>query len=184
MRITPIEIQQHQFKTRLMGYDTASVDHFLEVVADEMERIHRQNQGLKEELARTRSQLEEMRAREKTLQETLITTKQVCDDLREAAKKESEIIVAEGQLQSERLLRAAEDRRLALIREIQEMKGQKLAFESGLRALLENHLKLLDLAVIPVSGETSLRLQSRAEGQLSLSAAELIEDDDLPEDGR
>ena len=67
MRITPIEIQQHQFKTRLFGYDTASVDRFLEILADELERLHRQNNELKESLARTRTNLEDMREREKVL---------------------------------------------------------------------------------------------------------------------
>ena len=66
MRITPIEIQQHQFKTRLFGYDTAAVDHFLEMLADELERLHKQNNELKESLARTRTALEQMREREAT----------------------------------------------------------------------------------------------------------------------
>lgn len=65
MRITPIEIQQHQFKTRMFGYDTTTVDHFLEMLADELERLHKQNNELKESLARTRTSLEHMREREK-----------------------------------------------------------------------------------------------------------------------
>ncbi len=65
MRITPIEIQQHQFKSRLFGYDTTAVDSFLEMLADELERLYKQNNELKESLARTRTSLEQMRDREK-----------------------------------------------------------------------------------------------------------------------
>ncbi len=153
MRITPIEIQQHQFKTRLFGYDTAAVDSFLEMLADELERLYKQNNELKESLARTRSSLEQMREREKALQETLMTAQQVTEELKENARKQAEIIVADAHLEGERVIRDANERRLQLIGQIQEIKRQKLSFESGLRNLLENHLKLLDLDRLQIEEE-------------------------------
>ena len=145
MRITPIEIQQHQFKTRLLGYDSTAVDSFLEILADELERLHKQNNELKESLARTRVSLEQMREREKALQETLMTAHQVTEELKTNARKEAEIVVAEAHLEGERVIRDANERRIQLINEVQEIRRQKIAFESGLRALIENHLKLMDL---------------------------------------
>ncbi len=145
MRITPIEIQQHQFKTRLLGYDSTAVDSFLEMLADELERLHKQNNELKESLARTRVSLEQMREREKALQETLMTAHQVTEELKTNARKEAEIVVAEAHLEGERVIRDANERRIQLINEVQEIRRQKIAFESGLRALIENHLKLMDL---------------------------------------
>jgi len=81
MKITPIEIQQHQFKTRLFGYDSSAVDLFLEMVADELERLHKQNHELKETLARTRTVLDQMKDREQALQQTLMTAQQVTEEL-------------------------------------------------------------------------------------------------------
>lgn len=148
MRITPIEIQQHQFKSRLFGYDTSAVDSFLEMLADELERLYKQNNELKEELARTRTSLEQMRDREKALQQTLMTAQQVSDDLKDNARKEAEIVVANAHLEREKIVREAQDRRMKLIDEIQEIRRQKMTFESGLRSLIENHLKLLELDVL------------------------------------
>lgn len=145
MRISPIEIQQHQFKTRMLGYDSTAVDSFLEMLADELERLHIQNNELKESLARTRTSLEQMREREKALQQTLMTAQQVSEDLKENARKDAEIVVANAHLEGEKIVREAQDRRMQLANEIQEMKRQKLTFESGLRTLVENHLKLLDM---------------------------------------
>lgn len=153
MRITPIEIQQHQFKTRLLGYDTAAVDHFLEMLADELERLHKQNHELKESLARTRTSLEQMREREQALQQTLMTAQQVTEELKENARKEAEIILAEAHIEGERVVRDANERRLQLISEIQEIKRQKIAFEGGLRSLVENHLKLLDMDSLQIEEE-------------------------------
>ncbi|MCD6186715.1 MAG: DivIVA domain-containing protein [Desulfuromusa sp.] len=150
MRITPIEIQQHQFKSRLFGYDTAAVDHFLEMLADELERLHKQNNELKESLARTRSSLDQLRDREKTLQETLMTAQQVTEELKINARKEAEIVVAEAHLEGERVVRDANERRVQLISEIQEIRRQKMTFEGGLRALIENHLKLMDIDALQI----------------------------------
>ena len=145
MRITPIEIQQQQFKTRMFGYDTSAVDHFLEMLADELERLHKQNNELKESLARTRSSLEQMREREKALQETLMAAQQVTEELKANARKEAEIVVAEAHLEGERVVRDASERRVQLLSEVQEIRRQKISFEGGLRALIENHLKLMNI---------------------------------------
>jgi len=178
MRITPIEIQQHQFKSRLLGYDSSAVDNFLEVLADELERLHRQNHELKETLSRTRTALDQMKEREKALQDTLMTAQKVTDELKSNARKESEILLVEAKMQGEQILRAAEDRRFQLINEIQEIKRQKISFESSLRALVESHMKLLNLDVVAIEGsdeEDSLLLET----QMLLQAAD-GKDSDLP----
>ncbi|BCR05929.1 DivIVA domain-containing protein [Desulfuromonas versatilis] len=148
MRITPIDIQQHQFRTRPLGYEKAGVDHYLELLADELALLHKQSQELKEELARTRSALEEMRQREATLKETLLTTQRMTDDLKNNARKEAETILAQARLRAERIVRDAEDRRIQLIGEVQEVKRQKVSFEASLRALLESHVRMLDMKVV------------------------------------
>ncbi|PLX84174.1 MAG: cell division protein DivIVA [Desulfuromonas sp.] len=152
MRITPIDIQQYQFKTRPLGYEKASVDHFLELVADELERLFRENQEVKEEFARTRADLEEMRAREATLKETLLTTQKVTDELKVNARKEVELLIEEARLQGEKIVRDADARRIQLIDEIQEIKRQKISFETSLRALVESHVRLLDQGVVSIGG--------------------------------
>jgi cell division initiation protein len=79
------------------------------------------------------------------LQETLMTAHQVTEELKVNARKEAEIVVAEAHLEGERVIRDANERRIQLINEVQEIKRQRISFEGGLRALIENHLKLMDL---------------------------------------
>ncbi len=173
MRITPIDIQQYQFKTRPFGYDKAGVDHFLEMIADELERFMRQHQEQKEELARTRASLEEMRQREATLKETLVTTQRVTDELKANARREADIITADAQLRAERIMRDAEDRRIQLINEIQDLKRQKISFETSLRTLVESHMRLLDLDVVSLTdmGRDDRLLEERLpfEGQAAIA---------------
>lgn len=154
MRVTPIDIQQQQFKTRPLGYEKGGVDQFLELVAEELEGLIRQNQDLKEELARQRASLEEMRGREETLKETLLTTQRMTDDLKANARKEAQLLIAEAELRAERMVRDAEERRIALIGEIQEAKRQKISFETSLRMVVESHLRLLDANVMALPGSS------------------------------
>ncbi len=155
MAITSIDIQKHQFRTRTFGYDKGGVDHFLELVAEEMEKLARANQELKEELARNRVALEEMRDREEMLKATLLTAQRVTEELTENARREAEIVVSDAQLRGERIVRDAEARRVQLIGEIQEVKRQKISFETSLRVLVESHLQLLDLDLVALEDRPS-----------------------------
>ena len=150
MRISPIDIQQQQFKSKFVGYEKAGVDQFLELLADELERLVRNNQDLQEELARTNATLAEMRDREETLKETLISTQKITEALKSTARREVDVLMAEAEVKAERLMHNAEERRLQLIEEVQEIKRQKIDFEVGLRGLLEKHIRMLDLNVVSI----------------------------------
>ena len=149
-RISPIDIQQQQFKTRAFGYDKGGVDRFLELIADELERLLRKNQDLQEELTKVTATLDEMREREETLKETLVTTQKVTEDLKTSARREVDVMMAEAEIKAERLMLNAEERRQQLIEEIQEIKRQKVDFEVSLRGLLEKHIRMLDLNAVAI----------------------------------
>jgi len=150
MRISPIDIQQQQFKSRPFGYEKAGVDRFLESLAEELERLLRQNQDLQEELARTHATLTEMRDREESLKETLVITQKITEELKSTARREVDVLMAEAEIKAERLMRNAEERRVQLIEEIQETKRQKIDFEISLRGLLEKHIRMLDLNTVAI----------------------------------
>lgn len=155
MRISPIDIQQQQFKSRPFGYEKSGVDRFLESLAEELERLLRQNQDLQEELAHTKASLGEMRAREETLKETLVTTQKVTEELKANARREVDVLMAEAEIKAERLMRNAEERRVQLIEEIQETKRQKIDFEVSLRGLLEKHIRMLDLNSVGIEQQSA-----------------------------
>lgn len=153
MRISPIDIQQKQFRSRPFGYEKSGVDQFLELLADELERLIRKNQDLQEELDRTIATLVEMRGREETLKETLVTTQKVTEELKSTARREVDVMMAEAEIKSERLMQNAEERRQQLIEEIQEIKRQKVDFEVSLRSLLEKHIRMIDLNTVAIDQE-------------------------------
>jgi len=150
MKISPIDIQQQQFKSRPFGYEKAGVDRFLELLAEELERLIRENIDLMEELARDKASLAEMRDREENLKQTLVTTQKLTDELKSTARREVDVMMAEAEVKAERLMHNAEERRQELINELQEIKRQKIDFEVSLRGLLEKHIRMLDLNAVAI----------------------------------
>ena len=154
MRITPIDIQQQHFRSKMIGgYDQEEVDHFLEQVAEELEVLTLDGQQLRDELSRTKLALEDLQNREATLKETLITTQRMTDDLKANARREAELIIANAQLRGEQLLQQVEDRRQKLVTEVQSLRREKIAFETNLRMAIESHLRLLDVGFDPSYNE-------------------------------
>ena len=148
MRISPIDIQQKQFKSRPFGYEKSGVDQFLEMLAEELERLIGKNQNLQESLDRVNATLSEMREREETLKETLVTTQKITEELKSTARREVDVMMAEAEIKAERLMHNAEERRVQLIEEIQEIKPQKIDFEVSLRGLLEKHIRMIDMNTV------------------------------------
>lgn len=144
MNITPLDIQQQQFKGKMLGgLDPADVDSFLQIVSTEMESLIRENTELKEQARRVAQQLAELTEREVTLRETMLAAQKISEEMKANAQKEARLIVSEAELKGERIVADAENRLLQLNNQIQESRRQKAQFEANLKSLLETHLKLL-----------------------------------------
>jgi cell division initiation protein len=144
MNITPLDIQQQQFKGKMLGgLDPNDVDAFLQMVAAEMESLIRENSELKEQARKFSQQLEELSQREVTLRETMLAAQKVTEEMKANAQKEANLLVSEAELKGERIVADAENRLLQLNNQLFELKRQKLQFETNLKSLVETHLKML-----------------------------------------
>lgn len=146
MNITPLDIQQQQFKGKMLGgLDPNDVDAFLQMVAAEMESLIRENSELKEQGRKISQQLEELSQREVTLRDTMLAAQKITEEMKANAQKEATLLISEAELKGERIVADAENRLLQLNNQIHEVRRQKLQFESNLRSALESHLKMLTL---------------------------------------
>jgi len=144
MNITPLDIQQQQFKGKMLGgLDPNDVDSFLQMVASEMESLIRENSDLKEQVRKFSLQLDEFSQREVTLRETMLAAQKVTEEMKANAQKEAHLIVSEAELKGERIVAEAENRLVQLNNQVYEIKRQKLQFETNLKSLVETHLKML-----------------------------------------
>jgi cell division initiation protein len=143
MKITPLDIQQYQFRKRFNGLDPEDVKTFLELVRVEMEELVRENNSLKDELKRTLQRLGEYREREQTVKDTLLTAQRLSDEIRVHAQKESETVIAQAEVRAQEIVQQASQRAAKLQGELRELRRQKILFEENLRSMLASHLKML-----------------------------------------
>lgn len=144
MRITPLDIQQKQFKMKLRGFDVEEVYSFLEIVREEMEDLLRENANLKENIQRSENQVREYRDMETTLRETLMTAQQMVEDFKINSRKEAELLIREAENKADSLIKEAQEKVIKIHEDITDMKGIRRHFKEELRRLIENHLKMLE----------------------------------------
>ena len=144
MRITPLDIQQKQFSSRLKGFDMEEVDSFLELIREEMEELLRETANLREETKRFEKQLKEYKNLETTLKDTLIGTQQMVEDYKNTAKKDAELIKKESELRAEEILRGAQDQVVKIHEDITDLKGIRRHFKEELKRLIESHLRMME----------------------------------------
>lgn len=163
-RLTAMDVEKQEFTRKVRGYDVEEVRLFLRAVAEEIERLHLENSGLKEEVGRTRDRLEDHKERERTLQETLLTAQRMAAEFKERSQLESELMVKEARIKAERLLEQAQDQLASLEKEISRLKLERDAFESRVRNAIEEHLAILDLRKSETSELDNLRFLRRRGG--------------------
>jgi len=146
VKITPLDIQQQQFKGKVFGgLNPDEVDTFLQAVAREMENLSRENASLREAVQRSASEAETMEQREKDLRDTLLAANKISDDMKNNARKEAGLIIAEAEIKAEKIVADAENRLIQLENDLQELRRQKIQFESSFRSMLDSCLKMISI---------------------------------------
>ncbi|HEY7113931.1 MAG TPA: DivIVA domain-containing protein [Thermoanaerobaculia bacterium] len=143
-RLTPLEIQKHEFTTKWKGLDPVEVESFLGMVAEEMEELARTNSELEGRVRHLHEENEEHRERERILKATLLTAQRASEDIRTSAQKDAERIVLEAQEAGERLTHSALQRSAEIEKAIQELKIQRVNFRLQLQKMVELFQQVLD----------------------------------------
>ena len=136
-KITPLEIQNHDFSKKWRGIDPVEVESFLALVGEEIEDLTRARAELESRMRALETENAEHRERERTLRDTLLSAQRASDDIRGAARKEAELTVQQAEDASERLTHHALQRSAEIERAIEDLKIQRTAFRLQLEKLVE-----------------------------------------------
>ncbi|MGB9711313.1 MAG: DivIVA domain-containing protein [Thermodesulfovibrio sp.] len=144
MRITPLDIQQKQFKVKFRGFDMDEVYSFLELIREELEELLKENSMLKEKVVILENQLEEYRKIEQSIRDTLMTAQKLVEDYKANAKKEAELIIKEAELKAENIIKEAQEKVVKIHEDIVDLKGIRRHFKEEIKRLIESHLRMLE----------------------------------------
>ena len=137
MKITPLDIRKQSFKKAFRGIDAEEVQAFLEMIAEEFERLNRENLELKERERSLATEVKRYRDLEDMLQETLRTAQKAADSVHENAKKEARLIIKEADIRGNRAIEKARNHVQMIRNEIVELKNQRDQFATRLQVLVQ-----------------------------------------------
>lgn len=145
--VTPLDVRQAKFATAMRGFDRAEVTAFLLEAADGYENATRENERLRQEIARLEASLHQYRELETSLKNAVMNAQKLADDMRETARQDVERMRDQAAQEAMRIIKEAEgkaelllDRAQAGVEDVQrEVDGLKLKrreAQSGLESII------------------------------------------------
>lgn len=167
MKITPLDIQQMVFRTKLRGYDREEVNRFLEELAQTVESLNRDNALLRERLVMTEQQVSELKRTETTLSNTLVAAQSLADDVKRSANRDAELIVKEAELKAGEVIRQARVELGETQRDLSLLQKQRLLMVERMRATLHTFERMLDVESAEAYQDSGVVPEEKMEGESS-----------------
>lgn len=142
--LSPIEIQKKEFRRSFRGYSEEEVKSFLEKISIDYEKIYKQNQDLKEEIASLKEKIQEYREMESTLKNALLLAQKTVEDTKKNAMKEKEIILKEAMTKAEKIIDKAEKKYVVLNSRYEDLRMQFNLFKTRFTNFLQSQIELVN----------------------------------------
>lgn len=138
--LTPMDIQNKEFKKGFRGYSEDEVDEFLDQIMIDYEKLYKENMELKEKIEKTHDQMDKYKNIEETLKNTLIVAQSSAEEVRGNALKKSELIIGEAEQQAKEILHNSRSEVEKVKQEYEEVKKQMQIFKTRYKTLLQSQL--------------------------------------------
>ena len=133
MALTPLDIQNKTFPTKMRGYNQDEVDDFLDLVVRDYEELTQRNRELEKAVKHSEEKLEYFNELKDALNQSIIVAQDTADKVKTSASKESEVIVTSAQNKADELVANAEKRAHQLTTDAEE-KARKILTEATEKA--------------------------------------------------
>jgi len=145
MTISPLDIKKQEFEKKFKGYDPDEVDSYLQLVAEEMEKILVKNNEYSQKVELLEGKISNYTKIEDVLQDTLLSTQKSAEETKNAAEQKSKTILDEAEMRAQRLMADAREKLLQIQTEITELRNQKEAFIVNFKSLISTQKNLLEM---------------------------------------
>lgn len=131
MALTPLDIQNKNFSTKMRGYNPDDVDDFLDQVTKDYEDSLQKNRELEKSLKHAEEKLQYFNELKDALNQSIIVAQDTADKVKTSANRESEVIVTSAENTANDLLSSAEKKANLLVTSAQEKATEILTEASG-----------------------------------------------------
>lgn len=140
--LTPIEIENQQFKKTFLGYNASEVNDFLERVFENYEKIYKENIAAKEKISVLSDAVKQYKTIEETLQNTLVVAQSAGDEVKRNAYEKAENIIKEAETKASEIIANANGEVSRISYKYEEMKSNIDTFRAKIVSLLKSQLDI------------------------------------------
>jgi cell division initiation protein len=133
---TPLDVRQAKFSTAMRGYERSEVNAFLLEAADGYDQATRENERLRQDVARLEASLTQYRELESAFKGALMSAQKVSDDMKETAALDAARIVREAEGRSALILQQAQAQLEDVQREIDGLRLKRRESEVALESII------------------------------------------------
>ncbi len=143
MKLTPLDIRHKEFKRGMRGYADVEVDEFLDEVADEYERIFKENIDLQDRVEALEEKVAGYKRIEDTLQKTLINAQASAEEQKQNASKQAQLILQDAELKARQMVNEAYSERQAIEQGLAKLRSAEEDFRFKFKSMIEGYLRQL-----------------------------------------
>ncbi len=145
--LTPVDVRKKKgdFRRALRGYEPEVVDAFLDLAADRLEELVRENVALRERNVQLSETVSAFRSREQAMNEALVTAQQLREEVRAQASREADLVLREARTDAERILVDARQKMGVAAESVRRVQGQRGRFLRSFRAFVERQLADIEM---------------------------------------
>ena len=149
MKLTALDIHHKEFGHALRGYNEEQVDSFLDQVADEFERLFKENIDLSERLEAADERVRGYQQIETSLNATLIQAQRSSEEIVSRATSEADSVLRDAELKAKEIIHNALQRKQTVANELIRIKQAEEEFRSRYKAMLEDKLRSVNEINLP-----------------------------------
>lgn len=155
--ITPVDLENKEFKKSFRGYDMQEVEAFLGELVKDYSRLYRENASMKDKNAILNDAVENYKGMEETMRSAIISAQRTSDEIIRNAHEQADNIVKDAKVRAQEILNDMDGRIQELNRECAEIEGRSSLLRAKLRTVLNTYLEMLD--ELPEGKEETKRFQ-------------------------
>ncbi len=144
MKLTPMDINNKEFKKGLRGYKSDEVDEFLDEIVDNYEELYKENANLKEKLTNLNEKVEHYSKIEITIQNTLLLAQNAAEQAKNSAQKEAELMVKNANETAQKLMDKSHNDVIHINDEYEKVKQEFIKFRAKYRNFMNTQLETFD----------------------------------------
>ena len=145
--LTPLDVRKKRgdFGKGLRGYDPQEVDGFLELVAERMEVLVKENLAFREEIGQLGERVVVQEGREQAVQEALVTAQELRQDVKKQALREAKLLEREARTRITGMIGESEKLLMEHSSVLKELERHRDRFLKAFRTFLERELDTVEV---------------------------------------